>query len=435
MNKLDQQPGETAGRLRVCIDARLTSGGEVGGVQQFVLGLASGLSSLADGNEEYLFLAYAGDDEWLRPFVSGACRIIHGTGATRHPGWTTGLRKFSIVRNVGRKLLAPLLRSERAVAGLPLPSSDGMIERAGVDLVHFPTQAAFLTNVPSIYHPWDLQHLHLPQYFSPEAIRKREKEYRAFCAQAQMVVAATSWQKQDLIEHYELTEEKVRVVEAAPVLDSYPTPTPADLHSVQQKFSLPARFIFYPAQTWAHKNHLQLLEALALLRDKDGQSVPLVCSGKLNDFYPLIERRVHELELEEQVRFLGFVSALELQSLYALARAVIIPTLFEGFGFPLVEAFLAGVPAACSNVTSLPAQAGDAALLFDPHKPEEIAAAARRLWTDDALCAELSKRGRERVSALSWDRTARLFRAHYRRLTKQTLSDEDRKLLSAPPLV
>lgn len=93
------------------------------------------------------------------------------------------------------------------------------------------------------------------------------------------------------------------------------------------------------------------------------------------------------------------------------------------------EAFLAGAPVACSAVTSLPEQAGDAALLFDPDRPEEMAGAIARLWTDAALRERLIARARERVAEFTWDRTARTFRAHYRRLMGRWLAPDDRELL------
>jgi glycosyltransferase involved in cell wall biosynthesis len=240
-----------------------------------------------------------------------------------------------------------------------------------------------------------------------------------------MVSVASRWQKEDLVRQYGLAPEKVRVVPAAPVVAAYPVPTDEDLADARRKFQLPPRFVFYPAQTWPHKNHTGLLEALALLRDREGLVVPLVSSGKKNDFYAEIERRARELKLEAQLKFVGFVTPLELQALYRTCRAVVFPTLFEGFGMPLVEAFQAGAPVACSNVTSLPEQAGDAALVFDPRDTEEMASAVHRLWTDDALARTLVGRGRERVRAYTWERTALTFRAHYRRLTGRPLDALD----------
>jgi glycosyltransferase involved in cell wall biosynthesis len=423
--------GTSDAPLRVCVDARIVSG-TLGGVEQFVIGLAHGLSTLTDAGDEYLFLTLPDADNWLRPHLSGPCRALPTTGATRGPGWARALAAVPGARAAARKLLAPLLK-RRAADELPLPASDGTVERAGADLVHFPTQSAFLTGVPSVYHPWDLQHLHLPQYFTPEAVRARERSYRAFCEQARMVAVASVWHRRDILRLYGLDEEKVCVVPAAPATSAYEPPSDADLRAAREKFRLPDSFAFYPAQTWAHKNHLGLLDALASLRDRHGLSVTVVCSGKLNDFFPRVERRAAELRLADQVRFLGFVSTTELQALYRLCRCVVFPTLFEGFGMPLVEAFLAGAPAASSNVTSLPEQAGDAALLFDPADPAEIAEALRRLWTDERLRRTLAARGRERVRLFDYSHTARLFRAHYRRLTARQLSTQDRALLAAPP--
>jgi glycosyltransferase involved in cell wall biosynthesis len=167
-----------------------------------------------------------------------------------------------------------------------------------------------------------------------------------------------------------------------------------------------------------------LLEALALLRSH-GVVVPLVATGRQTEHFPQIEAAARDLGVDGQIVWTGFLPALELQALYLEARAVVIPTLFEAASGPLWEAFAAGVPAACSNVTSLPEQAGDAAVIFDPLDPEAIASALSRIWQDEALREVLITSGRERVAELSWERTARIFRAHYRRLAGRPLSDED----------
>ncbi len=106
-----------------------------------------------------------------------------------------------------------------------------------------------------------------------------------------------------------------------------------------------------------------------------------------------------------------------------------IPSKFEAASGPLMEAFSAGVAAGCSNVTSLPEQAGDAALVFDPDSVDEIADAVMRLWTDEALRRELVRRGKARVSSLSWRTTALTFRAHYRRVAGIPLSEEETRLI------
>lgn len=413
--------------LSVCIDARLTDG-SAGGVMQAVMGLASGISKLEDGDEEYLFLVYGGENAWLRQYLGGACRILE-VPLPHSPSWKNALKRIApSARGRWQKLKG--LAGSRAIR---VPVSNGIIERTSVDVMHFMLQDAFLTNVPSIYQPHDLQHLHFPKYFSGHERLAREIRYRAFCGQARAVAVMTRWSKRDISEHYGLPDEKVKVIPWAPVagLDG----TEPGVEELRKRFSLPGDFLFYPAQTWPHKNHIGLLEALAILRDRMGLNVPLVCSGHRNDFFPQIEKKVRKLRLEDQVRFVGFVEPAEIRGLYGTCTAVVFPSKFEGWGLPITEAFHLEKPVACSNAASLRGLAGDAALLFDPDDPQEMAREIRRLWTDTGLRARLVQRGRERSGQLSWERTARTFRALYRSVAGRNPGEEDRALLSAPPPV
>jgi Glycosyltransferase len=407
------------GRLRVCIDARLGEG-RFGGVEQVVIGIAAGLSKLEDGDEEFLFLSYPEHDEWLRPYLGGACRIVHP-----RRGYLS--RRM---RAVSRGLMERLPGVGLSFAVRP---SDGTVERAGADVVHFPFQDAFTTDIPSIYQPHDLQHLHLPDLFSPWVRARRERVYRTHSNRAAMVVAMTSWGKRDFIANYDLPPEKVTVVPGGSVLREYPPPTDRDIGELRSRLSLPESFLLYPAQTWPHKNHMRLLEALASIRDEHGVSIPLVCPGKQTDHYREIQDLIGSLGLEPLTRFPGFVSPLELRALYELATGLVFPSLFEGWGLPVCEAFDAGLPVASSTATGLPDVVGDAGLMFDPDDTQAIAGEVLRLWQDAGLRASLRERGRERAALFSFDRTARLFRAHYRRIGQRSLSEEDRILLAAPP--
>ncbi len=410
--------------MRICLDARLVSG-STGGIEQVIIGLASGFSSLSDGDEEYLFLAYEGADAWIKPYLQGPCRILPA-GPPPNPLKVKLMYRFPLLRAIWHRLVSPVL-GERSVR---VPRSDGTIEQAGVNLMHFTIQTAFLTTIPSVFVPYDLQHLHLPNLFTPRERLKRERLYRTFCDQAQLVVALSEWGGQDLITHYQLPAEKVVVVPLGSVLDAYPPPQASDLLVIRKKYSLPDRFLFYPAYSWPHKNHKRLLDALALLRDRASLSVPVVFSGGQGVFFKALRQHVQKLQLGDQVRFVGFVSPTELVGLYRLCSGLIFPSLFEGWGLPILEAFASGVPVACSNVTSLPEVAGDAALMFDPYDVEQIAAAVARLWQDANLRSTLIARGTQRARAFSWQKTARLFRAHYRRLLGIPLTDDDMALLA-----
>lgn len=408
--------------LRICLDARLRDGVS-GGIQQFIMGLASGLSRLADGTEEYLFLSHPEQRAWLEPHLSGPCRPLDTRAAPASMG-------------VGRAVAMAIDAAARSPFGryLPvrIPASDGTAERAGANVMHFTTQAGFRTELPSIYQPYDLQHVHLPQFFSSYGRKWRDETYATLAGAATAVVVMSTWVKEDVVRHLGLSPDKVRVISWAPVTEEYPEPSPADLEATRRKFALAQAFALYPAQTFPHKNHLALLDAVAAAV-RDGVDLRVVCSGKQTDAYGRIERRIHALGLDDRVSFVGYVSPLELRCLYRLARFVVFPSLFEGGGMPVFEAFSAGVPVACSAVTCLPRQVGDAAILFDPRVPGDIAGAMTRLWRDAALRSELARRGRDRVAGFTWDRTARTYRALYRRIGGRNLTAEDRALLEAPP--
>lgn len=394
--------------LRVCIDARLVPG-KAGGVEQALLGLAYGLSQLEEGEEEYLFWAYSDHTEWLMPYMKGSCKVVSNSPAPRPrhlPSFALPLKRN--IRHVWEYVSPIFYRT------VHIPVSDGFAEQLGADLVHFPTPAGFLTKLPFIYQPWDLQHRHLPQFFTPAQRHLRDTSYKALCDAATYVVTATTWSRQDIIQQYGLSKQKVRLVAGAAQPTVGEEPVATQLQEVRERYSLPVNFLFYPAQTWAHKNHINLLHALKLLREREQIIIPLVCSGRQNEYYPEIAKVVNQLHLSQQVKFIGYASSSDIRCLYRLCRGLIFPSYFEGFGIPVLEAFATQTPVACSNVTCLPELAGNAALLFDPHNPVEIADAIKKLWIDPLVCQELVVLGENRIKHLSWLQIARTFRAYYR---------------------
>jgi glycosyltransferase involved in cell wall biosynthesis len=405
--------------IRVVLDARIPSEG-VGGVQQVLIGLASGLTALDSPDIDFLFLAYPDAPDWLLPYLESAERLRFAPApTTRAKSWAKRIPGLETVYRT-----STMNRIQR---------SNGRLEALEPDIVHFMLQSACLTTVTSLYHPHDLQHLHFPEMFTEREVRSREYRYRAFCDQASLVPVASSWGRKDLISAYGLPSDKVAVIPLAPVIDHYPDPSGSDLLAIKKSLNLPDRFAFYPAQAWPHKNHEMLLRAMAILRQREGFVVPLVFSGSPMVGVASLIQLSSLLGISNDVHWLGFVTPAVLNGLYRLAHCVVVPTLFEAASFPIWEAFSAGVPVACSNVTSLPRQVGEAALIFDPRSPDEIATAITRIWRDNELRTRLIKLGRARVAEFTWERTAGLFAAHYRRLASRELSDHDRAILAASP--
>ena len=141
----------------------------------------------------------------------------------------------------------------------------------------------------------------------------------------------------------------------------------------------------------------------------------LVIAGYPTAHEHTLQERARALGLEDDVRWVGWLDPAELEGLWALSSAFVFPSLYEGFGLPVLEAMARGVPVACSNASSLPEVAGDAALLFDPREPAQIAATLQELLTDAQLVARLRQAGTDRAAQFTWERTALAVLASYRR--------------------
>ena len=379
-----------------------------------------------EGDEQYFFLAFQDSHEWLRPYLRNGCGIL---AVTRKPApkWKALAKRVPELPKLW-EYAAPLL------SNIEVRPSDGSIEREEIDVMHFTSQNGFLTQVPSIFAPHDLQHLRFPEFFTPRDRKTREVVYRTLCDQAKTVTVMSAWGKKDLVKQFGLPAGKVAVIPWAPATATGADSTFEEMSVVQRKYALPSHFAFFPGETWIHKNHLSLLDALTIIKSRYGTSIPLVCTGRQTEFFKTVAKRAHTLGLTEQVHFLGFVSASEIRCLYRMSRCLIFPSRFEGWGLPLMEAFQSNTPAACSNISPMKEQAAGAALLFDPSSPEEIAEALWKLWNDEPLRQRLTALGKERLKPFTWDHSARLFRALYRKLGNQLLNEEDRALLAAPPL-
>lgn len=411
--------------MRIAINAQIVPGHGTGGVESFVMKLVYGLGQLNDGTEEYIIIGDWQAPDWLTPHLGPNQRI-----ACRPKSLESSLaRRLGPLLPVavkGRHLARQLLGVTQTASNHQVPVSDGFYESLGCDVIHFPYQAFAICSLPSIYNPHDLQHLHYPQFFTPPQIAWREVIYPAGCHFAHTIVAGSEWVKQDIINHYRVNPDKVQVIPGSPLMQTDIEPGHAD---VALKYQLQLPFALYPAVTWEHKNHIRLLEAIALLRNH-GVRVNLVCTGYQTDFWRPIEERLVALDLQEQVRFLGLVPWQDLQALYQLARFVVIPSLFEAASGPIFEAWQEGTPVACSTVTSLPDQVGDAALLFNPLSVGSIAGAMAKMATDDSFLESLQRRGQVRLQDFSNERTAKAYRAVYRRAAGIPLSEEEEHLLA-----
>jgi glycosyltransferase involved in cell wall biosynthesis len=265
-----------------------------------------------------------------------------------------------------------------------------------LDALHFPLSVMLppVRRPPTVTTVLDLQHEEHPEFFGRAELLYRKRVYGWTVRRSRIVVAISEHGRQTLIDRYRLAPERVRAIHLAVDHD---------------RFFPEARargdYLLYPARPWPHKNHARLYAAFAHVRREHPQ-LRLVLTGE-GDFG----------RVPDGVDVRGRVTTDELVALYRGAAAVVFPSLYEGFGMPVVEAMACGCPVACSNVTSLPEVVGDAARLFDPRDVDDIAAAIDEVLRNPKPYVA---RGLERAKLFTWDTNARAHETIYRELASSS---------------
>ena len=246
--------------------------------------------------------------------------------------------------------------------------------------------------------------------YYPEAHRLLDRLYldlstRHNARAAAHLIADSSATKRDLVERYGVEPDKITVV--YPGYDDatfQPVRDEEAIEAVRARYGIAGDYILFIGTLQPRKNLIRLIEAYWKLETR---SWKLVIAGKKGWLYREIFRQVEELELERRVVFTGYVPEGELPALLSRARLFVFPSLYEGFGLPVLEALACGTPVVCSNSSSLPEAAGAAAVLVDPLDVEGLAAAMERVLSDEELRVKLIEHGFEQVRKFSWERCAR----------------------------
>lgn len=224
-----------------------------------------------------------------------------------------------------------------------------------------------------------------------------------FLRAADAIIAVSECTKRDAVRAYGIPEEKITVIYEG-VSPRFRPADPETVQAMRAKYGLPEHFILYVGTIEPRKNLTALLEAMTNLQSA---ICNLVIVGKKGWLYEGFFQRLRELGLEERVHFTGYVPDEDLPALYSAADLFVFPSLYEGFGLPVLEAMACGAPVVCSDTSSLPEVAGDAALLVNPTDVRALAAAIERVLTDEALRASLQARGLERARRFTWEEAAR----------------------------
>ncbi len=288
-----------------------------------------------------------------------------------------------------------------------------MAARAGIELMHsLASTAPAWGRFRRVVTVHDLIYARFPEAHA--GIRDKGMRVLVPLAvrRADRVIVDSQSTREDLLEIVGVRPQRVDVVPLG--LGTVQREQPLGEREVRAKFALGERpLLLSVSAKRPHKNLLALIGALARLEPRERPI--LVLPGYPTAHEAELREHARALGVQGDVRFPAWVCSGELEGLWSIAQVFVFPSLYEGFGLPVLEAMARGVPVACADASSLPEVAGDAALLFDPHSETAIAEALRRLLSDEALRERLRALGLERARQFSWARTAELTLASYAR--------------------
>jgi glycosyltransferase involved in cell wall biosynthesis len=324
--------------------------------------------------------------------------------------WPTNIRFVQLLEVEPRQpIYKRIIRQLYHELRLPVPVQYGesyigrQIESLGLELIHYPNTLIYPLSIttPCILTFFDLQHEYYPQFFTPAELDYRARTYRPSVEKAIHIIVPSKYTRQTLIEKYSVPLDKMSFVPVG-LIKSFQRPEKGKIDQVKAKYNLPEKFIFYPANPWPHKNHACLMAALRIYQEKYGRPPELVLSGRLQNKVWDAKQLAIAAGVEENIIDLGFVPFEDLPALYSAATLMVFPSLFEGFGIPLVEAMACGCPIAAANATAIPECVNNAALLFDPFDPGAIAEAVHQLINDQTLRHTLMERGYQQLGRYDW---------------------------------
>jgi glycosyltransferase involved in cell wall biosynthesis len=260
-------------------------------------------------------------------------------------------------------------------------------------------EAPIYRQCPSVITVHDLIPLRFPRRFSP--LTRYYRHYLPFVLQqARHIICNSQATARDLVDFFGISVDKI-----TPILLAHDTNNfrPIALSETNKNYS--CRYFIYVGRHDPHKNLARLIEAFAAISNNFEYQLWIV--GNPDSRYtPKLKAQALELGREKQVKFLNYLPYEQLPILLNQAIALVFPSLWEGFGLPVLEAMACGTPVITSNLASLPEVAGEATLLVDPENTAEITAAMASIAEDSQLHSQLSRLGRERASQFSWEKTA-----------------------------
>lgn len=259
------------------------------------------------------------------------------------------------------------------------------------------------SRIPTIVSVMDLSYLHYPQTFKKNDLYQLTKWTEYSVKKAKKVITISNSSKNDIIKYYKVRPEKVKVVHLGLKNLSMNAPSEKDL----KEFGVNQKFILFVGTLQPRKNISRLIEAFSRLPKEISSDHQLVIIGKKGWLYEDILSAPEKYNVKDKVVFLDYISDEDLPNFYRKAEVFVLPSLYEGFGLPVLEAMRYGCPVITSSVSSLPEAGGDAAQYFKPEDVDDIKKSIEKVLTDRSLREKMIERGREHYKKFTWEKAAK----------------------------
>jgi len=282
------------------------------------------------------------------------------------------------------------------------------IAKDRLDLFHSPISGLpFLQFCPMVVTIFDLTYEIHPEWFSLRSIISSQIYSRWAAKTAKRIIVSSECTKKDIIKYYKVDEKNIEIIYIAPE-ESYKQITDKSrLNSVKSKYGISKNFLLHVGAIHTRRNIERLLKVFSRLRG-EGFDLQLVLIGSLMVLKTIdLNHYIRELGLEGEVIHIDYVPDEDLVCLYNAAKLFVYPSLYEGFGLPLVEAMACGTPVVASNASCIPEVVGDAGILFDPYNEEEILDSIKIVLNDKSTWEALSIKGLRRAKQFSWSSAAK----------------------------
>lgn len=288
--------------------------------------------------------------------------------------------------------------------------------KRGYDVLFLPAgnrRVPVASACPTVGTVHDFAQLHIKGKYDPARTIYQNQVLPFMVRRLTHVITISESSKHDIVRHARVPDAKITVIPHGVDHETYrPRDRGAALAALAEKFCIRSPYILYISRIeHPGKNHVRLIEAFNMVKKNNGLPHQLVLVGSDWGRAEAVHEEAEKSPYKDDIVFTGFASGADLPHLYAAADLFIFPSLYEGFGMPILEAMASGVPVACSNISSMPEVAGDAAVLFHPHDAADIHSAMERLLTNQALRLDTVRRGLERARLYTWERCAEQTRA------------------------